>query len=124
MKDHELDEKIVKFRGKKDENKDDEDDLGKLLEDEEKEEIHVNSSTYAKIISMSGGPLFVVVLILSQLLNESFDAWSQSVRSQWAIQSLKEQQELFGYYMIRIIGIAALGSSFICVKVYLLSKMN
>ena len=31
---------------------------------------------------------------------------------------------MFNYYMLRIIGVATLGALFICVKVYILAKMN
>ena len=89
MLDCELDDKIKVFRGKKDEKKDEEEDAGRLMVDEEKEEIHVNSSTYLKIISMSGGNYFVGVLIGSQILNESFEAWSNSIRGRWASESQK-----------------------------------
>ena len=37
----ELDEKIKIFRGKKDDKKEENEDSGKLMEDEENEEIHV-----------------------------------------------------------------------------------
>ena len=86
MLDVELDEKIQIFRGKKDEAKDDDYDSGKLLEDEENEDVHVNSTTYEKIVKMSGGMPFMVVLILAQIGNEAFDGWSSSVRNTWATQ--------------------------------------
>ena len=31
---------------------------------------------------------------------------------------------MFSYYMIRILTVASIGASFICIKVYLLAKMN
>jgi hypothetical protein len=61
----ELDEKLKIFRGKKDDKKEEDEDLGKLLEDEEKEEIEVSSETIKKIISMAGGIPFVVLLVMS-----------------------------------------------------------
>ena len=85
--DDELDEKIKLFRGKKDEEKKEDDDPGKLMVDEEKEEIHVDMTTYQKIVSMCGGTFFVVLLVASQILNEAFDGWSNVIRNKWATES-------------------------------------
>ena len=65
MDDIDLDDKLKIFRGKKDDKKDEDEELGKLLEDEEKEEIEVGVDTIKKIISMAGGIPFVVLLVMS-----------------------------------------------------------
>ena len=124
MIDDELDEKIKIFRGKKDEIKDAEEDSGKLMEDEENEEITITKKTYKKILSMSGGMPFLVLLIICQIGNAGFEWLSNEVRSTWATESQENQQEMFGFYMKKIIGITSLGALFIFVKVYLLAKMN
>lgn len=119
----ELDEKLKVFRGKKDE-KNLVEDSGKLMEDEDKEDVHVNSSTYGKVIAMAGGKPFVALLVASQLLLESFGGWSNSVRNTWATESEDKQHEMFFYYMKWIVGITSFSAIFIFIKVYLLAKMN
>ena len=67
----ELDEKLIKFKGKID---DVNEDTGKLLVDEDKEDVHVTSSTYKKVITMAGGLPFLVLLLLAQLFCDVCDA--------------------------------------------------
>ena len=70
-------------------------DTGKLLQDEEKEDVHVGKGTYKQIIDMAGGYKFMALLCCAQFLSEFFEYLGQNIKNNWASEEAKDQQSQY-----------------------------
>ena len=72
LTDQELDQKLQQFKGKKDEKEADLVEEGRLLDDGNKEVVHVGFDTYKRMVDMAGGWVIVGGIIIVQCIAEYF----------------------------------------------------
>ena len=67
--------------------------VGKLLQDEEDEDVNANSETYKKLWAILGGPLPIVICAVYQQIQKYVDNYIERVNANYAIEAPEKQSQ-------------------------------